>query len=82
MVFLAAGVVKFSTRAAGKQGLPISVRIGEKITYAISFGKFTNVAYAELSAVSRGKLSDRDAIELHGRFKTLDFVSAAFYLID
>ena len=29
-----------------------------------------------------GKLANRDAIELHGRFKTLDFVSAAFYMID
>ncbi|MEP7212054.1 MAG: DUF3108 domain-containing protein [Acidobacteriota bacterium] len=82
VVFLAGVVVEFSTQAAEKRSSPIAVRIGEKITYAISFGKFSNVAYAELSAVSRGKLSDRDAIELHGRFKTLDFVSAAFYLID
>ena len=81
-VLLFAGVVGFSTRAAGSQNSLGPVRIGEKITYAISFGKFSNVAYAELNAVSRGKLSDRDAIELHGRFKTLDFVSAAFYLVD
>lgn len=57
-------------------------RIGERLTYSVSLDKFTNVAYAELYVASRGRLSDHDAIELRAKFKTLDFVSAAYYLID
>lgn len=57
-------------------------RVGERLTYTVDFEKFSNVAYAELYTVSRGKIGDIEAIELRGRAKTLDFVSAAFYLVD
>lgn len=57
-------------------------RIGERLTYNVSIGRFSNAAYAELYCVSRGKLADKDAIELRAKFKTLDLASAAFYLID
>lgn len=61
---------------------PTPFRIGEKLTYTVSFEKFKNGGYAELYAVSRGKLNDRDAVELYAKFKTNDLVSAAFYLFD
>ena len=57
-------------------------RIGEKLTYTLSFGNFKNVGSAELYAMSRGKLNDRDAVELYSKFKTNEVVSAAFYLLD
>ncbi|HEV8592156.1 MAG TPA: DUF3108 domain-containing protein, partial [Pyrinomonadaceae bacterium] len=57
-------------------------RIGEKITYSVSFEKFADVAYGETYVVSRGRLGDKDAVEIRGKFKTRDFLSAAFYLID
>lgn len=57
-------------------------KVGERLTYTVGFEKFANVAYAELYTVSRGKLGDVEAIELRARVKTLDFVSAAFYLVD
>ena len=57
-------------------------KVGERLTYAVGFEKFTNVAYAELQTVSRGKIGDVDAVELRFRVKTLEFVSAAFYLVD
>ncbi len=63
-----------------QQGGPF--RIGERIAYNVSFGKFNNVAYAEMHVVSRGKLGDKDAVELRSRIKTLDFLSAAFYALD
>lgn len=59
-----------------------SFRVGERLTYNVSFDKFSNVAYAELYTVSRGKIGDLDAVELRAKFKTLNFVSAAFYLLD
>ncbi|HEX8289253.1 MAG TPA: DUF3108 domain-containing protein [Pyrinomonadaceae bacterium] len=62
---------------------PASIfRVGERLTYNISFEKFNNAGYAELYVVSRGKLAERDAIELRSKIKTNDIVSAAFYLLD
>lgn len=57
-------------------------RNGEKLTYQISFDRFSNVGYAELHVASTGKLSGRDVVELRAKIKTLDFVSAAFFFVD
>ncbi len=57
-------------------------RVGERLTYSISFEKFYNAGYAEVYAVSRGKLGDKEAVELRARIKTNDLVSAAFYFLD
>jgi len=56
--------------------------IGERLTYNVTIGRFTNAAFAELYCVSRGRLGDKDAVELRAKFKTLDLASATFYLID
>lgn len=64
------------------QESPSLFRVGEKLSYNVSFGKFANAAYAETFVASRGKLSGRDAVEIRGRVKTLEMVSAAFFMID
>jgi hypothetical protein len=56
-------------------------RVGERLSYNVSFGKITDAAYVEIFVVSRGKLSGKDAVELQGKFKTTNLVSA-FYLLD
>ena len=61
---------------------PVVFRVGERITYTVSLDRFKNVAYAETFVESYGRLGDKDAVELRGKMKTLDFVSAAFYSID
>jgi hypothetical protein len=61
---------------------PTPFRIGERLTYNISFENFNNAAFAEIYTVSRGKLGERDAVELRGKLKTNELVSAAFYLLD
>lgn len=61
---------------------PTHFRVGEKLSYSVSFGKFTNAAYAEMSVVSRGILGGRDAIELRSKLKTLDLVNATFFQWD
>jgi len=69
--------------ASAIDGLPPTpFRIGERLTYSISFERYTDVAYAELTVVSRGKLGDRDAVELRSKIKTLDILNAAFYSLD
>lgn len=76
------GLVLTCTSLSRAQQVPAGIRVGEKITYSISFGPFANVGYAELSAVSRGKLGETDAVEIRSKFKTLEFFSAAFYSVD
>jgi hypothetical protein len=57
-------------------------KIGEKLTYEVSFNKFKDAGYAEIYCVSKGKLEERDALELRAKWRTNDFVSAAYYLLD
>lgn len=57
-------------------------RIGEKLRYSISFGKISDAGFAETNVISRGKINGKDAVELRGRVKTTDIVSAAFFLFD
>ncbi len=61
---------------------PTPFRIGEKLTYTVSFGRFKNAGYAEIYTVSRGKLNERDSVELQSKFKTSELVSAVFYFLD
>lgn len=53
-----------------------SIRVGEKLTYNISFENYANAGYAETYTASQGKLADREAYELRSKFKTLNFLSA------
>src|SRR6476620_2146037 len=79
----AIGFVVAKSASADTRQLPGSrFRIGEKLTYSVSFGKFDNAAYAETSVGSRGKISGKDAVELQSKVKTLQVVSAAFVLFD
>lgn len=57
-------------------------RVGERLTYNFSFERFKDVAYAELFVASRGKLDGRNAVELQSKFRTVNLLSAAFYMID
>lgn len=57
-------------------------RIGERLTYNVSVGGYRNAAYAELYTVSKGKIGDKDAVELRAKFKTLNIASAVTYLVD
>ncbi|MFN2501049.1 MAG: DUF3108 domain-containing protein [Pyrinomonadaceae bacterium] len=61
---------------------PTRFRVGEKLSYTVSYGKFRDAGYAEISVVSRGKLEGRDAVQLRSKIKTLDLVSAAFFQFD
>jgi len=55
---------------------------GEKLTYHVSFDNIENAGFAELQVASAGKLDGRDVVEIRSKMKTLDLVSAAFFLID
>ncbi|NNE65288.1 MAG: DUF3108 domain-containing protein [Pyrinomonadaceae bacterium] len=79
-----AAVVHFSHwRAVSAQDVEFErFREGEKLTYDISFENYRNAAYAEVFVASKGKLEGKSAVEIRGRLKSVDLVSAAFYLLD
>lgn len=79
-VFLFLSVV-FTGRSFA-QVQPTQFKVGEKLAYSISFGKFEDSGYMELYVVSRGQLGGKDSVEIRSKFKTLGFVSATFALID
>ena len=64
------------------QVTPSGIRIGERLTYNMSFELYENVAFAEMYAVSHGRLGETDAVELQGKFKTTGIFSAAFFQFD
>ncbi len=65
-----------------KQPSPTIFRVGERLSYNLSFGKFKDAGVAEINVISRGKLGEKDAVEIQSRIKTTNFVSAVFYLLD
>ena len=84
---LLAAVLTFSRVSAQnsaeiKLPSPTIFRVGERLSYNLSFEKFKNAGIAEFIVASRGKLGEKDAVELQSRIKTTELVSAAFYLLD
>jgi len=80
-----AGVVLYSAggfRASAQTEPNDLFRIGEKLTYNISFGRFPNVAYAETHVVSRGKIGGKEAVEIQSKMKTLNYMSLDFLPVD
>ena len=61
---------------------PTLFRIGERLSYNISFGNFSNCGYAELYVVSRGKMSGKDVVEIRSKATTQGLVGTSFFLID
>src|SRR3954464_3440095 len=81
-IFVVAAVAVASAAQDRTTITPSGIRIGERLTYNISFQRYESVGFAEIYAVSRGKLGDIDALELRMKIKTTGLLSAAFYQID
>ncbi|MCO6512030.1 MAG: DUF3108 domain-containing protein [Aridibacter famidurans] len=79
--FLLAALVPDRSPVSGFQS-DAEPKVGEKLTYSISFNNFDIAGYAEIHVVSRGSLEGRDAVELSAKLKSVDLVSAAFFTWD
>ncbi|MDQ3753232.1 MAG: DUF3108 domain-containing protein [Acidobacteriota bacterium] len=66
--------------ASGISGAPY--RVGEKLTYSISFATFATAAHAETFVASRSTLAGRESIELRARVETVGLVSVALFAIN
>lgn len=72
----------FGIFAASASAQTSLFRVGEKLSYNLSFGNFKDGGYAELYVVSRGKMGGRDVVEIRSKVKTIGLVSASFVLLD
>ena len=84
VLFAAAGslIAQGSADLRVESKVASTYRIGEKLTYNVTFGGFKNAAYVETAVASSGTLSGRSAVELRSKIKTLEVVSAAFMHVD
>ncbi len=57
-------------------------RVGERLTYNVSFSNFPSAAHVEVEVVSRGLHFGREAIQLRGHVETIDVVNVALLTIN
>jgi hypothetical protein len=65
-------------KVSGRSG----IRVGERLSYSISFDKVNSAGTAELYVASQGKFLGKDVIEIRSRARTVDLVAAAFLPLD
>lgn len=61
---------------------PAPYRVGERLTYNVSFSNFIAAAHVEVFVAARGTFFDREGIKLIGRVQTNGVVSAALFAIN
>jgi hypothetical protein len=57
-------------------------RVGERLTYSVSFSNFINAAHIELFVANGGTLFDRPGLELRAHVETTEVVNVALYSIN
>ena len=57
-------------------------RVGEKLTYNISYSSFPSAAHAEFEVVTRGSFYGRDAIHLRAHLETTGVVNVALFALN
>jgi hypothetical protein len=57
-------------------------RVGERLTYTVSFSNFPTAAHAETQVVGRGQLHGREGVELRAHVETIGVVSAALLALN
>ena len=70
----------FAQENGGANPVPFSqapYRVGERLTYNVSFSNFPSAAHVELEVVSRGVHFGRDAIQLRAHVETTGVVNVA-----
>lgn len=63
--------------ALGEPFSPAPYRVGERLTYTVSFSSFLTAAHIELLVSARGSFFGRDGVQLKGHVETNGVVNAA-----
>ena len=57
-------------------------RVGERLTYNVSFSNFPSAAHVEVEVVSRGTFYGREAIQLRAHVETTGLINVALFAIN
>jgi hypothetical protein len=57
-------------------------RVGEHLTYNVSFSNFINAAHVEIFVVGRGQFFNRDALQLRAHVETTEVVGVALFALN
>jgi hypothetical protein len=57
-------------------------RVGERLTYNVSFSNFPTAAHVQLEVAARGQFYGREGVELRAHVETLGVVNAALYALN
>jgi hypothetical protein len=61
---------------------PEAYRVGERLTYDISFSQFVSAAHVELAVVGQGTFFGREAVQLRAHAQTTGVVGAAIFALN
>lgn len=87
-LMLATGLLAFALTAPAQTSdedavaVPSRFRVGEKLSYTLTFSNLTDAGHAEFFVASRGTIGGVQAVEIRSRVKTFGLVSAAFLQVD
>lgn len=87
-LFLVLGAFALSSSAqqtddlASRPFSPAPYRVGERLTYNVSFSNFISAAHVELLVASRGTFFGREGIQLKGHVETNGVVNAALFAVN
>jgi hypothetical protein len=85
LLFLAVSFPVFGQENNGAAPIPFShapYKVGEHLTYDVSFSNFLSIAHVEVQVVSRGVFSGRDALQLRAHAQTTGVVNVALFSIN
>jgi hypothetical protein len=57
-------------------------KIGEHLTYNVSYSNFPSAAHVEIQVVTRGVFHGRDAIQLHAHVETSEYINVALFAMN
>jgi hypothetical protein len=66
----------------GATPLQAPYKIGESLTYIISYSNFPSAAHAQVQVVARGNFYGRDAVQLQGHVVTTELINVALIAIN
>ena len=61
---------------------PAPYRVGERLSYNVSFSNFVTAAHAQTVVTGRGQFYGRDGLEIRAHVETTGIVSAALYAVN
>jgi hypothetical protein len=73
---------QISSDVSGNPFSPAPYRVGERLSYNVSFSNFPTAAHVELFVAGRGVFYGREGIEIRAHVETIGVVSAALYSIN